>query len=500
MHDKGYQQFYRYTDMNWFDGFQSYIPNPELIDIATYDLPADWKHERKSNWYMVNSPDHKTTNQGWKIHLSATPLNGERLLGIVTKICVQQSISFKFQVDKHLLLMCSSKGWSREASGKFVTVYPNCEQKFKEVIEQFYEQLRGFAGPYILTDLRYKDSMCIYYRYGGIDGIRQLDITGDAKYYLKAPDGQLVPDIRTPYYNTPYWVKDPFGKEENPDDVSEISLKEGRYLINHAVNFSVVGGVYNALDLDTGNVVIIKEARPYTGGDENGVDGVQRLRQEYEILNIFNNTGIVPQVIDLFEDWEHTFLVQELIEGVDLGAFCVKENPLLRIYRNKNSNRHYVSKLVSIWNSLGQALRIFHTAGVVLGDFSIKNVLANTRTNNVKIIDFEAAITNEMSIQSNRIFTPGFTSPQRIYEGSQCKEDDYYSLGSIMLSMLFPISGILDLEPGSAATFSESYGKELGVPSEIINFITLSLSTCPEKRPAPDNLIEMIKIHLDDAI
>jgi tRNA A-37 threonylcarbamoyl transferase component Bud32 len=490
--EKGYQQFYRYTSKEWYDGFQSYHPGPDLIEAIKSELPAAWEHGRKSNWYMVSAPDQTLIRQGWKIHISATPQNAVDLLKIIALLCVQHKVSFKFQADIRLLMMSSGKGWSRQASGKFVTIYPTDEEQFKALIEALYMRLQGFAGPYILTDLRYKDSSCVYYRYGGINGLSQLDITGDKKHYLEAPNGQLVPDLRTPYWNPPYWVTTPFDQQFDDEEMSEATLKEGRYLINYAISFSVTGGVYNALDLETGATVIIKEARPFTGMDDNGVDAVDRLRKEYKLLNTMACTGVTPLAIDLFDEWEHVFLVQELIEGIDLGIMCISENPLLRVYRDDASIARYSSRLGTVWHSLASAVQLLHDKGLVLGDLSIKNVLVDEPTATLRLIDFEAAISHEMDTH-NRICTPGFASPQRMYSYSQCKEDDYYAIGSIMLSTLFPVSGMLDLEPKSARTLVESFGKELNIPPEMLQLITLCLSERPDERPSPLALIEGIQ-------
>ena len=53
-----------------------------------------------------------------------------------------------------------------------------------------------------------------------------------------------------------------------------IYLKEGRYRIETALHFSLTGGVYKAVDMDTAKTVIIKEARPHTSIHENGEDAI----------------------------------------------------------------------------------------------------------------------------------------------------------------------------------------------------------------------------------
>jgi hypothetical protein len=98
-----------------------------------------------------------------------------------------------------------------------------------------------------------------------------LDIKGEKVFVLVSPDGEVVPDVRTPYFSVPSWAADPFPIEKSGRH--ELTLNGGRYLVKKALGFSNSGGVYLADDRETGREVVIKEARPHTLMDDRGNDG-----------------------------------------------------------------------------------------------------------------------------------------------------------------------------------------------------------------------------------
>lgn len=298
----------------WYEPFDRYTPNDELLRVIRAVIPPTWRLRRDSIWFYVFPPDVNLPQQGWKIHISATHTNCEEILRTVAKICLQMGTPFKFNLDRWLVLHSTHKGWPRQASGKFVTIYPLNDQHFRALIDALYLSLQHCVGPYILSDKRYKDARVLYYRYGGIDGAQILTSSGDQQPMLVSPNGELVPDVRMPYWSPPPWVVDPF--EEANGEASEPTLKDGRYRIEGALAFSVTGGVYLALDQTTGDSVVIKEARPATGVDENGTDAVDRLRKEYRLLQKLHHTGITPRPLICSMIGKTCFLLRSIFRDV----------------------------------------------------------------------------------------------------------------------------------------------------------------------------------------
>jgi len=491
---------FRFFDPEWYESLDYHQPSDELLSIARSIISPTWGSKRNGKWFYLSPPGNKLPQQGWKIHISATVVNCEEVLRIVARVCQQRETAFKFTLDRFFVALMTTKIWSRESSGKFITVYPLDVQHFYELLEALSTELQGIVGPYILSDRRYKDSHVVYYRYGGITSLKNLTILGEQQYMIVAPDGSLIPDRRVPYWDAPAWVTDSLHTPDPADEQSEPVLKDGRYLIEQVLSFSVNGGVYRAIDHTTGASVVIKEARPATGVNRQNQDAVDRLRKEYRLLQKLQNTGITPTPIDLFEDWEHLFLVEEYIPGPDLGIFTASSSPFLKLSPTDQEKQDYIIMLSKAWSTLAQSLVTLHEAGIIYGDLSVKNVLVKNGeqgNGDVSIIDLEAAY--EQGVDAPvALNTPGFMNPAR--KGTVNNEqDDVYALGAVMLGSLFPINSILDIEPSAKQVFVTALGNDLGLSERLQHLIQQCMNNDPAKRPAPRQIVEIIKASSLDA-
>jgi serine/threonine protein kinase len=477
---------YLIVDPKFYDTLERYIPDEgDFLALIRRMLPDSWQIVRNGAvWFQVIPKGIQLPKQGWKIHISGTVKNAKDILESVVPILLKGEVSFKFAVDRWMLMLINSKNWYRGGSGKFITIYPENEEKFKDLIEELYKATVGFEGPYILSDRRYKDSKVIYYRYGGILPYSEIDVTGRVNSYLISPDGEIIPDVRYPYFKLPQWVKDPFGIYESRFE-GEVTLCEGRYVVKSALSFSNSGGVYLAEDRESGRRVVIKEARPYVGLRETGEDAVSLLKKEFRLLRKLSGSGVVPEAIDFFMDWEHFFLVEEYIEGISLRELSVKYNPILFHRPRGKDVEIFLSSFKKIFKSLVDALDILHKNGIVFGDLSPNNLILLVGDDDlpmgVKIIDFEGAY--EIGVDDfSLLYTPGFAIPSQILSGDLNFERDYYALGAIMLYYLMPINAILGVKPEAKKDFTDSICEDLGYPIELKEMILGLMRDEPENR------------------
>lgn len=207
------------------------------------------------NVFTFWNPDKsKVPKQGWKIHISCFFNNYQEILDIVTEYCFKHQISFKYVNNKKILLYLLSKNANRSESGKFITIYPECDQTFAKVVRELYQKLKYFEGPYILSDKRYLDAKVIYYRYGSN--------TEDNAMVFK--EGQLK-DERLPYYREIPYVNDPLTENTVEDNVE--TYLEKNYNDIKPIVFSNAGGIYEAT-YNKKQSVILKKARPFIGISE----------------------------------------------------------------------------------------------------------------------------------------------------------------------------------------------------------------------------------------
>ena len=380
-------------------------------------------------------------------------------------------VAFKFSLDRSLLSLLNSKNWPRGGSGKFITIYPSDSCRFIDLIEEIDQATAGMPGPYILSDSRYKNSRVVFYRYGGIRPHTTLNARGEKIPVSNGPDGAVIPDQRLAYPVTPAWETPVLPVEGREDAKSEaLTLLQGRYTIEKALAFSNAGGVYHARDNHTGRRVVIKEARPCVNATTEDYDAVDLLKKEHRLLTVVADTGIAPQPLDLFQEWEHWFLVEEFIEGTAMSHHSAASKIPLRTRMTERDCREWNAMFSRLCANLITILKILHSRQIVFADLSPGNLIVSGNNQDLKIIDFEGAHQLGVDCPLN-IYTPGFVSQHRVAGGEARIEDDYYSAGAVLLAYLLPINGLLHLNPLARQQFLASIRADIHLPKSIADLI-----------------------------
>lgn len=453
---------------DFYESIDRYRPNNEYRDIVRSLLPTYWRVIHEGVWFHCMPPIADLPFQGWKIHVSATTHNAPRILEKVAHACIEYARPFKFACDSVMLNLMNSKAWDRGHSGKFVTIYPSDDAQFTQFIRRLADDLRGFEGPYVLSDRRYGDCKVLYYRYGGIRQNTQIAVTGERIPTLITPAFSEVHDLRQPFFDPPYWAPDPWPEDSVED--SPPTLKDGRYVLANALGYSNTGGVYRATDTLTDTRVIIKEARPHTGLDGHGNDAVSLRRKEYRLLKKVQDTGLVPQPIDLFEEWEHLFLVESLVEGESIRRWVPMFSAFLKVRPSREDLTSWFSHVLTVASNLADAIAALHSRDVIFGDLSPNNVIVNPTDLSVSLVDLEGAY--EVGVdQSAYVFTPGFSSKARLSRSQLHFEDDYYALGAVIHHMLWPLVGVRDIHPNITAVVLREMERDLGLPAKLTDLV-----------------------------
>ncbi|HEY0515126.1 MAG TPA: class III lanthionine synthetase LanKC [Thermoanaerobaculia bacterium] len=476
--------FYLHADAEFFEPLERYLARAgDFLEPVRRIVPDDWRLSRKSIWLHCSPPGVELPPHGWKIHLSATPANSPAVLTTAARLLVRAEVPFKFAADKAILLLLNGKRWSRGGAGKFVTIYPADTAQCGQLLESLHQALIGYTGPYILSDRRYRDSGVVHYRYGGILPTRRLDVTGRGIPILQLQDGQVVDDERLPFFNLPEGMSDPFASgPELSDPDAEGTLKHGRYAVQSVIGFSNPGGVYVALDQETGRKVLIKEARPFTNVSPQGTDAVWLLKKEHRLLTLLEDTGIAPRPLDFFKDWEHYYLVEEFVEGTVLRSFLVQHSLGLRTRASSEHVAEFFRRYRKLFIRIIEALQTVHERGIVFSDLSYYNVIVMSDGEEVRLIDFEGAFEQGIDIPVV-LYTPGFAPSQVVEEGAARREDDYFALGGLMLAGLFPANSLLMLNPRAHEPFLQAMIRDIGVSAELATVIQDLLVQDRSRRP-----------------
>ncbi|MCM6776769.1 class III lanthionine synthetase LanKC [Nocardia sp. CDC159] len=400
--------------------------------------PAGWTRREFEVWTQWTPPHAELPEQGWKVHVSSSLATAQQVLDVVSAACAELGVAFKHLTGKQYFLWLHGKHGSRVQSGKFCALYPPTPQLAYALLERLERELAGVAGPYVLTDRRFGSSRCVSYRYGAFRPRHRLQADGTRVPVMLALDGTEVPDERRPEFLLPAGIADPFGAVPETDGEEEVSFHG--YTFENVLQSSNAGGAYRARRAD-GDVVFVKEARAHNGyaGDE---DARVRLEREYLTLRALHAAapGLAPEPVELFTEWEHTFLVTEFVPGRTLSKWMVATSPLIRAGEDRAAFTAYYRRCTHILDQLAAQLETLHELGYAFVDLSPGNILVGD-DDTVRLIDFEAA--QPVDHPLGLLGTPGYEPPESRSPGARAKTDplrvDAYALTAIAQLLIFPM-------------------------------------------------------------
>jgi len=430
--------------------------------ISERALPDGWRRDRAGDWIIGIAPGAQLPLQGWKIHVSACLDNSESVITRAWEYCTAGGISFKFLSGRLAVLMRNGKYAPRGSSGKVITIYPADEAACERILAELDQLLGGEPGPYILSDLRYGAGP-LYVRYGGFTERHCLNERGELVPAIEDAAGKLVPDLRSPVFSTPSWVTLPSFLEASLAARNAATIADLPYEIEDVLHFSNGGGVYLGRDKQTGEQVVLKEARPHAGLAADGSDAVARLRREHDLLLALSGLGIAPEVRGYVEAGEHHFLVEEYIEGVPLNSCYADRYPLLTPDPDPAEVAAYTAWALAIGADIERVTGAMHERGVIFNDLHMFNIMVRP-DDSVALIDFEAA---SYLSEGRRVTVgnPGFAAPRE----RTGFDVDAYSLACIRLAMFLPLTMVFALNRGKAADLAAVIAELFGVPAAFLD-------------------------------
>jgi tRNA A-37 threonylcarbamoyl transferase component Bud32 len=426
--------------------------------------PAGWSATAGGDWWHLVPDDHPLPEQGWKIHVSATPAAAPAVLETVWNHCVEAGTAFKFLRSPALLLLRNSKYADRASSGKFATLYPLDDADLERTLKQLGDALAGSPGPYILSDLRYGDGP-LYVRYGGFTPRRCRDAAGEQVPAIAHPDGHLIPDPRGPVFAPPPWAPLPEFLAPHLEARRAGSVADLPYRIESALHFSNGGGVYQGTDTRTGARVVLKEARPHAGLLSDGRDAIARLESEREALSLAAGSGAGPEVLDWLEVGEHRFLVLEHVPGRTLNTLFAERYPLIGREPDPEALARYTDWALKIARRTEQAVEALHARGVVFNDLHLFNIMVDDE-DRVRLIDFEVAAPAAGQPRRRLLAARAFQAPREL-SGTAV---DRYALACLRLALFLPLTALLPLDRSRAAALADAIRSEFPqVPDEFLD-------------------------------
>jgi len=446
---------------------------------ARAPLPEGWTRSSNEDWVVFHPPGVELPEQGWKIHVTATPENAERISRLVRDHCLAHGVYFKFIRSPAVLVRRNSKYGDRGSSGKFVTLYPLDEEMLTRLLDELDLLLTGESGPYILSDLRWRSGP-LYVRYGGFVAHLARDASGELVHCVKDPSGNWVPDVRGPGFRPPSWVTLPDRLQEALAARDSGTLTDFPYRPVKALHFSNGGGVYLATDTRDGTTVLLKEARPLAGLDAGGFDAVARLRNEHWALRRLAGLDCMPAHAEFRKGHEHYYLAREYVEGRALGQEMQERNPLLGTGPTTPEDfAAYTRWALDTLDSIERGVGELHARGVVFGDLHPNNVLLRP-DGSVVFIDLEAS-SEVVAAAPQAMAAPGYQAPAG-YTGADV---DRYAMGCLRLGIFLPLTQALPWSADKAEQFLALIARIFPVPPEFAGQVHGDLAPPAGTDPSP---------------
>lgn len=410
-----------------------------------FELPHDhdwtsWSLSTTNGWEYVMPSGVDMPEQGWKIHVSATMENAQKLLGEVASYCHGLTVPFKFLPTRAEFMRTNMKYAHRGGSGKFITIYPDDDEQCALIAAGLDAIIGGSEGPYILSDIRYRGGP-VYLRYGGFRPLFMRSRTDELSPAIRNSSGELVEDDRQPVFRPPEWVRIPDFVQTQIDALNSTDRPEDfPYMVLDAMHFSNGGGIYRAIPDGQEHPVVLKEARPHAGISPDGADAVTRLHREAEFLTRLVDVPEVVKCRRVFEAGGHHFMEEELIEGTTLNSEMVMRSPEIRAGASDREILDYRDWALDVLARVERTVHAFHEHGIVFGDLHPNNVMI-TPDGDIRFIDFEMAydVDDPISAPSG---APGYLAE----DGRTGIAADLYGLGCMKLSMFVPLTVLLPLD------------------------------------------------------
>lgn len=181
-------------------------------------------------------------------------------------------------------------------------------------------------------------------------------------------------------------------------------LLAGRYAVTGAIRHSAKGGVFLGRDTEGGAEVVVKQARAHIEVDRSGTDARAALRHEAALLARLEGEDLAPRPVELIEQDDSLFLVQERIAGQPLGSWVAA-----RLRRDGSPDVDW-AEAGPLVQALFDLVERVHGLGLVLRDLSPGNVLVRP-DGSLRLVDLELAA--EAGRAAGSAGTPGYRAPEQ---------------------------------------------------------------------------------------
>ncbi|KAJ2883349.1 Protein kinase of the Mitotic Exit Network, partial [Coemansia aciculifera] len=258
---------------------------------------------------------------------------------------------------------------------------------------------------------------------------------------------------------------------------SESAHRLANYQLGNCIGRGQFGSVYRALDLETGQMLAVKQIL-LEGQD---VDNMEDIMQEVELLKSLSSPRIVRYHGFVKTD-THLNLMMEYVENGSLSATL-------------KSFGSFPEKLVLAYAvKIIEGLIYLHGRDVVHCDLKACNILT-TKQGNTKLTDFGVSLNLKLRKPGDESVvagTPYWMAPEIIQLDGACMASDIWSLGCTIIELLTgkpPYSELMQMAALYRIVEDDHPPIPEGISEELKDFLLLCFQKEPANRPTAAELM-----------
>ncbi len=283
------------------------------------------------------------------------------------------------------------------------------------------------------------------------------------------------------------------------------SVLDGKYQLEEELGSGGFGAVFRGRHLALDCAIAIKVFRPVAGNDS--ANALERFKQEGRAASCIDHPNAVRVLDSGVSSDGVAYLIMELLIGHSLYREIATSGPLP------------LRRAANIATRVAEVLAVSHKQGLLHRDIKPDNIFLHQSEAGevVKVVDFGIAkfFTGDRDTPSEnlthageRLGTPSFVAPERLYDQPDDGRSDVFSLGAALYEM---ICGVTPWTRKQIYAMSSGEAEELqarpmstfrrGIPPELESLVQRTLAWKPNERPSAAALaseLDCVAERLDD--
>jgi len=262
-----------------------------------------------------------------------------------------------------------------------------------------------------------------------------------------------------------------------------------RFRVLRQLGAGGMGVVYEALLVETGERVALKTVL------QTDAESILRIKREFRVISALHHPNLV-RLGELFQAGEHVCFSMELVNGVDVRAYCRGDNEA----PGSALLEGVAPRIRASFAQLARGIVALHHAGIVHCDIKPSNVLV-TPNNRVVLLDFGlargGALAHSSWTESMIAGTAHYMAPEQAAGAQVDKAADWYSAGVILHELLtgtLPFRGTPLRVMQDKQIYDPSPPRTLapGAPADLDALCVALLRRDPGDRPSGEEVLAQL--------